>query len=344
MITQFFFPHVGGVEKHVLQVARELVARGDELDIITWRYDDHLPVFEILEGLKIHRILDSGWQKKNLRRLRGWVGTGMLMEVWKGADVIHFHDYTPLIEWYLPYLAVNRRTYITFHGYEGYPVPRLSILLRRLAGTVTKGAICAGGFIEKYYGTACSSITYGGVSNNVPERSPEREGALFVGGLRKDVGIIGYLCALSILKEKYGKNLKLTVVGDGPLKEEVLTLAREKGVELEFIGMQEDPSPFLARAQLALSDSYLVILEAMASEVPVFSYYDNPLKKDYLLCFPGSGEILGIRDDPEKLAMDLAGFLNDPGAYANKVERASVFAREQTWARVAEMYGRLYAG
>jgi glycosyltransferase involved in cell wall biosynthesis len=262
--------------------------------------------------------------------------------IWKDADVIHFHDYTPLIEWYLPFFTPNRRTYITFHGYEGYPVPYLSIMLRRLADKLTKGSICAGGFIPHYYGTPCSRITYGAISDPLTSPTTEKEGAIFVGGLREDVGIIGYLSTLAILQEKHGKKLTLTVIGDGPLKERVFSIAREKDIVLEFLGQRHDPSPFLARSKVALSDSYLVILEAMASRVPVFSYYDNPLKKDYLLCFPGREEILGIRDDPEELALDLATFLNDPGLYEERVERGSLFAREQTWAKVADMYRELY--
>jgi len=269
---------------------------------------------------------------------------GKMKEIWGEANVIHFHDYTPLIEWFLPFFFKKRETFITFHGYEGYPIPRMSIVLRRFSDMMVRGNICVGSFIPKHYGTRCSYITYGGVTSLSTGEKFEKEGAVYIGGLREDLGIRGYISALSVLRERYGQNLALDVVGDGPLREEILSLAEDKGVALRFHGQQEDPTQFLARAKLALADSYLTILEAMALRVPVFSFHDNPLKSDYLFSFPGSREIAAIRDDPDELAIDLANFLETPETLEDKVERGYAFAIEQTWTRVADLYRKLYAG
>jgi len=344
MTTHYFHPHIGGIERHVSQVSQSLAKGGDEVHVITWRYDDTLPSISEENTVQIHRILDANWYKGTFRRLSGWAGMAGVREVWKNADVVHFHDYTPLIEWYLPFLPVNPRTFITFHGYEGYPIPRLSIALRRFSNIVVRGAVCAGGFIPKYYGTDCPNITYGGVDTPPRTGKTRRDGAVFVGSLRPDMGIMGYLNALSILKEQHGIELPLDVVGDGPLRDEVISFSGEKGIEVRLYGQKPDPVPFFKAAKVALVDSYLAILEAMASGTPVFSFYGNPLKKDYLYFFPGSGEILGIRDDPSHLAADLAGYLSKPETYSESVERAFAFAAEQTWGKVADLYRELYSG
>jgi glycosyltransferase involved in cell wall biosynthesis len=344
MVTQFFYPHVGGVERHVCEVSKALAGGGDELHVITWKYRSNLSEVEKREGITIHRILHSDWHRGTLRRVKGWIGMGKLLTLWKGADVIHFHDYSPLIEWYLPFYAVRRKFYITFHGYEGYPIPRLSVAMRRLAHRLSQGSICVGGFIPKYYGTPCPLITYGGVDVKPPESAPEKEGAVFLGSLRRDMGITGYIAALAILRETYGIQLPLRVVGDGPLKENLIALAKEKKVELHMLGVQSDPHPFLSGAKLALVDSYLAILEAMALKIPVFSFYDNPVKKDYLYSFPGKNEILGIHDEPEKLAADIAAYLENPANYEKRVARGYAFAADQTWSRVGDLYRKLYAG
>ncbi len=343
MVTQFFHPHIGGIERHVLHVAKDLIEREDEVRIITWRYDNRLPEIEEIEGVNVHRILDEGWYGGTLRRLRGWRGMWASRKIWMDADAIHFHDYTPLIEWYLPFLVLNRRIFITFHGYEGYPIPRFSILLRRFSHLITRDAICAGDYIPAYYGTSCRYVTYGGVEIDARGSPGDRRDAVFLGSLRRDTGILGYIEALSILKSKWSVDLVLNIIGDGPLREQVITLAGEKGVQLEFHGLRPDPAPFLASSRVALVDSYLAILESMAMRTPVFSYYDNPLKKDYLSCFPASGEIIGIRKDPEKLAMDLRDYFERPDTFEERIERGFAFAREQTWRKVADLYRNLYA-
>ena len=72
------------------------------------------------------------------------------------------------------------------------------------------------------------------------------------------------------------KDWRLTIVGDGHLREELETMARNLNLpRVEFAGYQSDPSPYFARAKILAFPSRregwgLVLVEAMANGcVPV---------------------------------------------------------------------------
>lgn len=73
-------------------------------------------------------------------------------------------------------------------------------------------------------------------------------------------------------------DVSLILVGDGPLKDELKKLAEDLGIlpQIQFAGTQSDIVPFLKHADLFVLSSQseglpMVILEAMASELPIIS-------------------------------------------------------------------------
>lgn len=83
--------------------------------------------------------------------------------------------------------------------------------------------------------------------------------------------------------------VKILIIGEGPLKQELLVMCRELGVEkqIEFVGYKKNPFKYMARARaLVLSSQYegfgRVIVEAMACGRPVIS----------TRCPEGPGEII----------------------------------------------------
>lgn len=74
------------------------------------------------------------------------------------------------------------------------------------------------------------------------------------------------------------KKLRIQLIGDGDLKEELMELTKLSGVEdmVEFLGFQRNPYPYIKSADMLLSTSgyegfSLVICEAMALGVPVLA-------------------------------------------------------------------------
>ena len=56
LFASAFYPHVGGVEELVRQLAREYNARGDKAIVLTNRWPRDLPAHEEYEGIPVYRL------------------------------------------------------------------------------------------------------------------------------------------------------------------------------------------------------------------------------------------------------------------------------------------------
>jgi glycosyltransferase involved in cell wall biosynthesis len=91
-VTPYFLPVEGGVERHVLNLSKELVRRGHEVEVFTCgstRQSDVLERSSVVEGLPVHRF-DSVMSLGEFGR----VWPGFAREVLKGDfDVVHAHSF-----------------------------------------------------------------------------------------------------------------------------------------------------------------------------------------------------------------------------------------------------------
>jgi hypothetical protein len=60
VISNYFFPWVGGIEKQNQTIGEALVKRGHKVTIFTRRYDPALPAQELRNGLRIERLGHAG--------------------------------------------------------------------------------------------------------------------------------------------------------------------------------------------------------------------------------------------------------------------------------------------
>ena len=323
--AKYYYPHVGGVEKHVGEVSRRLVAKGHRVTVLTMQYDRKRPVLEKYQGIKILRIPYSE------NKFSIWKNIWLKKDLIKKADIIHCHD---VFFWYLPFRFLNpsKKVYSTFHGWEGkYPIPFRNKLVRKISEKLSSGNICIGDYIKKYYGTKPNFVTYGGVSSvkkNLTLTKKYQE-LIFIGRLEKDMGIDQYLKAFKKIKAKH--KLKITFVGDGSYRKQAKKLG-------QVTGMVKDITPFLNKPALIFSSSYLTILEAMSAGQPVFALYQNPLKKDYLKHFPGA-KYIRIASSAEELVSQVNNSLQ---GRTLKVDKAKGFAKTQTWDKVINIYQKLW--
>ena len=311
-------------------------------------------------GIKIYRIPvgRENWSKK----FRIWWQLLKLKEIIRDADIVHCHD---VFFWYLifRFLYPKKAVYTTFHGYEDYPIPKKAILVRKISEYLSMGNICVGDFITKWYGTNPSFVIYGGVDiktqNSKLPTSPLRsfsEGGLsgagktqnhssklkivFIGRLDSQTGIMKYLKALKILKEKKYE-FKLDVFGDGIKYAKCKEFCSKYNLNVEFHGFVNNATDFLVESDWVFVSRYLGILEAMAAKRLVFAVYDNPIKKDYLQRTPFSKLII-IANSKEEIFSKAKYFLENPEEEKKIIDKAYNWVKDQTWEKVNETYMDLW--
>ncbi len=135
---------------------------------------------------------------------------------------------------------------------------------------------------------------------------PRNEGEVILGNAGRLTPQKGHKDLIEIAEILKRKNLKfkLYIAGTGPLKEELETLAKEKGVQNEviFLGFVEDMIGFMHSIDISVLSSIwegfgYVIVEAMAAQKPVVAYNlsSNPEiiennKTGYLVEYPKNEE------------------------------------------------------
>jgi glycosyltransferase involved in cell wall biosynthesis len=346
MLAWLFWPHVGGVERHVERIGKILVDWGHRVKVITVRHEHGIPLEEERGGIEIHRYpkqqLDQ-WERKRVAR---WLVANRHLVRW--ADVVHCHDFYTFNYWYFPlFLRYPRKpVYLTFHGFEeSYPLWPKDVMTRRVDSYLTRGNICIGDFIPMWYRTRYNYISYGGVDVPSPvPPPPEEDRALFVGRLAPDTGILLYIDALLCLRREYGLRLRLDICGDGPLRSRIADTAKRHDLDIVLHGFVSDPERYLAGTKFAFTSSYLAILEAMAWRRAVFGVYQNPLKRDYLLLMPGARRMMVVASTGAELAHRVAAACRGELDLGAMVDCAHDFAGDHSWSTLAQTYLDLYAG
>ena len=266
-----FYPEIGGVEKHSYEVAK-ILSKKYKVIVFAEGFKERK---ENISGIKVIRL--NFGKKSWFKKFVIWKKIFDYRKIIKKADIVHCHD---VFFWYLPLRIIypRKKVYVTFHGYEGVFPPKTSALfVRKLSEKLTNGNIAIGKYIEKWYGTKANAVNYGAV-NRVKESKIITKGSklkiLFIGRIEKDNGIKIYSKVLSKLK-----NYSFEAVGDGLLKNEF----KKYG---EVYGFVKNLNNHIRNSTIIFSSSYLSILEGLSFKKPVFSVYENPLKRDYLEMTP----------------------------------------------------------
>ena len=350
--SRLFYPHIGGVEKHVFEISKILIKKGYKIIVFTEHFDKKLKHKENIKGIVIYRI--SVGEKKFLKKFRIWRQLWEYRKIIEKADIVHAHD---VFFWYLPFrfLFSKKPVYTTFHGYEGNNLPsKKAIFMHKLAEKLSNGNICVGDYLKKWYGTKPNYIIYGGVeiSNINPSTSSgltlsgaervkyqisninsKKLKILLIGRLEKDIGIPIYLKTLILLKEKR-IDFEFEACGDGLLRKEVERYGKVHG-------LVENLRPYIEKANIVFASSYLSILEAMKAKKLIFSTFDNPLKEDYLKLSPFAKWII-IENSARSLASRIEHFMNRSSEYEKAVNAGYKWASQQSWQKVTDLYIKLW--
>lgn len=326
-LSSSFYPAIGGVEKHAIEVAKRLSKKGYKIVVIAEGNTNEK--FKI-DNIDVHKFYfgEKGWLKKFRIWLKLWKKRNLL----RNADIVHCHD---VFLWYFPFrfLYLQKKVYTTFHGYETkFPISAKAVFIRKLSEKLSFGNICVGEFIKKWYGTKPNYVTYGAADKVQAKESRNKKSItriLFIGRIEKDTGVEIYLKALSILGEK----IKFEVCGDGFERAEFEALGKVHG----FV---KNVTPYILKSDIVFASSYLSIITALSFKKPVFAVYDNPLKKDYLTMTPFS-KFITITGSPKTLA-DKVKSVDRNKSVKKKTNLGYEWTKEQTWNKLTKLYLNLF--
>lgn len=340
-LCRFFYPHIGGVERHVLEVSKRLQKRGWKIIVITKHHAPELSEKEIFQDITIYRIPVTSNERDKKYVIWNWLFAHRMLL--KKAKIIHCHD---VAFWYMPFriLFPLKKMYLTFHGYEGNTVPtRRAIFMHKISEMFSAGNICVGDYLKKWYGTKTKYVTYGAVASFKNEASlsiKKVKEIVFIGRLDPDAGILRYLEVLNLLKQE-GFLPHLSVLGDGILAEEAKMYARRHRLNVTFYGAVSDVLEFLARSDCVFTSRFLSTLESFAYRKHVFCLYNNSIHRDCFLLSPFR-EWISLSGETLQLSKNVASLMEHPYSKEEDVDHAYQWVKQQTWDKVTKLYLALW--
>ncbi len=341
-LSRFFWPHVGGVEKHIFNVGLELKKKGIDINIVTTKYRSEFKDRENVQGLKIIRFRQP--EVKFIGLLYTWFWLFKNINLIIKSDVVHIHD---VFIWYLPFRFIffKKKVYTTIHGWEGkYPIPLKNKILKKLTSFLSNATIVVGDYVSRHYGIKPTLVIYGAVEKKdqffkLIEKNKFKNGLkkrknilVYVGRLEKNTGVLYFLKFLKILSKKY-KNFKVVFCGDGKLSKE----CRKFGKVVGFV----NPLPFYRMSNFIFTSGYLVIFEALFNKCLVFVSYDNKLLEDCYKLAPFSNYIV-ICSNPKEIFDKFVFYYKNFEKAKEKTKSGYECAKENTWEKISDKYLKIW--
>ena len=157
---------------------------------------------------------------------------------------------------------------------------------------------------------------------------------LAAGTLKQRKDFITIIKALSILKLKNYKDLKLFILGDGPMREEINDVIKKLDMEndVELLGFKKDVYPYMASSDLFVHSSEvegfaLVIAEALSCGTNVVST-DTPHGPKEILNNGEFGNLIPMGDE-EQMANAVIEKILNPIDKEVLMKRANEFSIEK---------------
>jgi phosphatidylinositol alpha-mannosyltransferase len=348
LVSEFYYPHLGGVTEHVHHLAHEFRSAGHEVLIVTSHMRGEEP-----DEPGVHRVGRSRVIFSNHSFARVTTGRHLARDLeglFREArlDVVHVHGgLAPTFGLVAPRVAgrLDVPVVATFHSwfprsrlYRTFRVPLQRLMDRHAAVIAVSEPVVEA--MSRYF-TARWDIIPNGV--DVCEFHPTPNGAshaprlLFLGRLDPRNGLGTVLDAMpSVLA--HHPDARLVVAGDGPLRTHYRRLAAPLGDRVEFVGrVREERQRLYSTADLYLCPTTkasfgITLLEAMACGTPM-------LVSDIIgfreLVAGGAEARLVPHDDASSWAREVNALLDDPATRERMARAGRAKSATFAWPRVA---------
>jgi glycosyltransferase involved in cell wall biosynthesis len=283
----YFPPEVGGLESHIYHLCRALAAKGHAVEVVTSRSLPGLSAHEVMDGVDVWRTWfparnPSGWALHSLGSIPRF------LERAQGADVLHAQDIASV----LPGMVARARTgaplvttFHTSHFLKRAVKPLWKPVLGRFVRT-SDYALAASSEIAQVAERLAPGVRIEALTNGVDTAlfrrvdptlpAADRWRLIVPRRLYEKNGVEYFVRAMPYIIERV--DAEAVLIGDGPEREKLGTLARELGVaeRVTFLGKQANAAMpgLLSSGDLAIFPSLMeatsvAALEAMACELPV---------------------------------------------------------------------------
>jgi phosphatidylinositol alpha-mannosyltransferase len=291
LVTEFYYPHLGGVTEHVHNLARTLIQSGHDAIIITSHMADPGRPHEGIDcdPAYVHRIGTSRVVYSAGSFARVTTGNRLRQRIREilrreGIDLVHVHGgLNPVLGLVAPDAAgeLDIPVVATFHSWF-----RRSVLCRifrrplqrrldRQAAVIAESqpdVEAQARYFEADWRIIPTGVDTSFFRRVCPDPTSSRDSEpelLFLGRLDPRNGLDTVLSAMPAILERFPE-VRLTIAGDGPLRRMYERLAAPVGRHVRFIGSVNGNRPaFYSRADLYVCPTTkasfgITLLEAMA--------------------------------------------------------------------------------
>jgi len=313
-ITGSYYPQIGGVTEVVKNLCEKLVDNGHHCSVITIspNKSKHRIIRKILHGVEVYYInpilptsYTSGFVFGGLKTL--------LKDLGKKSDVINVHGYHSLLSYESITLLsqLGKKVPIVFNPhYHGIGHTKLANILHKPYGVLWKDVfnrgniskiVCVSRYeaklLKRDFGLSGNKIEV--IPNGVDvfthpiykKKAKDDNGPirlLYVGRLEEYKGVQYIIKSMKVIKDKYGLDVTLTIVGNGSYKEQLITLAKKLGLEKNIKLFGNVPRDELHKMYsshdilllLSKAEAYgMVVAEALANGAPCIVSTSMALKE-----------------------------------------------------------------
>ncbi len=354
-----FPPQVGGIERHVYEIACRLVKRGVDVKVFTC--NDARDAYTI-DGIQVLNYRPLAKIDAYYWIVRPWLIKNFLKSIERfSPDIVHFHLFSNTLELLMPKLCKKYHVAVTPHisigtGFYGLTVCQISVaILKKIAGNASL-LICVSDMLCKWL-KKCNLKFKGTVKvipNGVDTRkyTPPRKRILekpyrisFVGRIASEKNIPTIIKAFEKIKEKLGE-VELIIVGKGPLLKKYLEKYGDiKGVQFKGYVPEEEKIGILRSSHLFIFPSLaeaqgISLIEAISCGLPCITSRIGGMPSIIKHGFNG---FLVDPFDADKIADYTVKILSSERLYHRMSANARKFAVENfDWNKVAEKTLKAY--